>query len=821
MPSSALLTDLAELEDRVKAVIAERKPFGFDVETGYHGESREGMSLRAEANMVVSFQFTNSLNWARAVPLAFDSAPNVDNKAAAALFWQMLHATDDDGLPLGVAHGAVAELRWLSRFFLRNLHDHPLLGAAVVAARGYFPVRSCTLLESFAEGENKSHGLKAATLANFGYQMRSLADLLTVVIGRPPTEKEMNSVRFNVFDPADPEVCAYMCEDAVEALRHHLYRWPKVRNTFIYKLEMQVLPIVCEMADTGICYDWNLLRAKSAEIREFAEKLLAEVIEDFEALAGARLASGFNFNSSKQLADLLYVQCGMPVMHHTESGAPSVDAKRALPQLAAKYPEVKKYLSWKRLHDLRLKFLDIYEGKYSWAADGRAHPSLLQHGTIAGRFSCEAPNYQQSPGEYHYELRSGERFDFNFRDALVATGPGTLPWWALVLQEAGYAGPLEPDQHGYYILGFDYSQIELRVTAAEAGVTALVEAFARGEDVHKLTASLMLGIAMSQVTKAQRKDTGKRMNFATVYGQTAGGMAQQLGIPVEAAEALFTAYHAAYPQLKPYSRSVIRQARRDGYVITKFGRKVRIWEFDNPSRRVQAAGERTAGNAVIQGPATGEYVKMAMVRALRALDRAGLSDRVRLIMNVHDALEFEVRGDVTPQEVIAALAPAVVYEVKGPGVPWPPMVADWHIGRSWGSVKEITVLEDGEICLTSDLPEPEPKPAEPPLQEPAPPVLEPPARKWDAGPPRRVVIFLPASPAREQVLQLAGFLKSLPGENPVEIRMPDGSSIEAGFTCGLTPQDEGQASLAAGMPARVRWDQDAEGAARLLDGLAV
>jgi DNA polymerase I-like protein with 3'-5' exonuclease and polymerase domains len=811
-PSYDLLTDLAELRERTEAIAAEKKPFGFDVETGYLGDSREGAALHAEENFVVSIQFTNDPSWSRLVPLAFDSGPNVDNKAVAALFWALLHAVDDEALPLGVAHGAVAELRWMARWFLRNLWDHPLFGRQVREAHGYYPVRSCTMLESFSEGKNPSHGLKALTALpepeGFGYKMRELTDLQMAMLGRPPTKEEEKSVRFNVFNSADLEVIAYACEDAVYALLHHLRRWPRVHRTFIYRVEMNVLPIVCSMSDVGVAYDWNLLRAKSAEVREFADRLLAEIIEDFEALAGEKLAPNFNFNSNKQFQDLLYVKCKMPVLHLTPGGAPSVDAKNALPGLAAQYPVVKKYMGWKRLHDLRLKFTESYEAKYSWAADGRAHPALLQHGTIAGRFSCESPNYQQSPSIYHFELRDGTVFDFNFRDAIVAAGPGSRPWWDLVLEEAGCTDTAPPEELGYYFIGFDYSQIELRVMAAEAGETALLEAFAAGEDVHKRTAALMLSIMVSQVTKFDRK-VGKTRNFASIYGQGIGALADQLGISIEEAREKDQQYKAAHPHMGPYRAQVIARARRDGYVITKFGRRVTLHEIRSENKKVRAAEERTAGNAVIQGPATGEYVKVAMVRAVKALAAAGLADKVRLNMNIHDALEFEARKDVPPAVVMAVLQPAVVYAVNGPGAPWPEMVAEWHMGRSWGSVKEIEMLPDGTVRLKpedEDDPAPAAVPEYPPEDEdvvPAacvPPVPEPPA-----GPPREVIIGLQDVPTRDQVAALAQYMRSLPGQNTVQLQMPDDTRVPVGFRCGLTPVHGPRVSAILGRSTMVHY----------------
>jgi DNA polymerase I-like protein with 3'-5' exonuclease and polymerase domains len=832
-----MLTDLDEIRERTEALIREKCPVAIDTESGYHGESREGVSLHAEENFIVSVQFTNSPDWSRLIPLGFDSGPNVDNRAVAPLLWALFHAVDDEGLPLAVAHGAIAELRWLARWFLRYLWDHPLYGRQVIAARGYYPVRSCTMLESFAEGKNLHHGLKFITAlppgkGGFGYQMRELKDgadsLLGRLLGRAPTRQEGNSVRFNVFDPQDPAVVSYACEDTVYALLHHLRRWPQVRNSRIYKLEMAVLPVVCDMADTGVAYDWNLLREAAARARDFADLLLAEVVGDFEALAGEKLPPTFNFGSSQQLTDLFYAKCALPVYHWTDGGKakvpkPSIDAKKALPRLIAEVPAVAKYHAWKRLNTLLDNFLDIYENKYSWSADGRAHPTLMQHGTIGGRFACENPNVQQQPGTYHVELRDGTTFDFNFRNAVIALPPGQREWHELVLTDAGWVPSDEPDGHEWYILGFDLSQQELRVLAAEAGETALLEAFERGEDVHKLTASRMLGIALEDVTSEQRQDLGKRMNFAIGYGQTEWGMAEVTGMPVEECRAKFAAYHAAYPRLKQYTRRVQARARREGFVITKFGRRVTLHDIRSDNPKVRSAEERTAANSTIQGPATGDYVKMAMVRAVRSLKAAGLTDRVRMFLNVHDALEFYVRRDVAPATVIAVLQPAVIFPVNGPGVAWPPLVADWHVGESWGQKKEVHT-EDGRVVLGKEEKCPrcrKPAVAVPPPPSPAavsPAALAP---LPPSGPAREVIVRACAEPSRDQVRDLGLFLKTLPGQNAVELVLPGEKRFPVSFRCGLAPEHEARVSVILGSSATVRYAAGSVDAAALTSSLGL
>jgi DNA polymerase I-like protein with 3'-5' exonuclease and polymerase domains len=248
-PSYDLLPSEEKFEQLCARLISEGRPFGFDVETSYDGEPREEAQLHPEENFVCSLSLTNSLAWARGIALRHDHGENLDNRRCAVAFWGLVQTG------LGVAHGARFELRCLSRWFTEHLGDHPLLGEAVRAARGYFPVRSCTLLESYAEAANRYHGLKDITLANFGHKMLDIFDLFP-----PLTRAQQKCIRFSELDQRDSKVIHYICEDALWCLAHHLRRYPLVAGTFIYQLEMAVLPVVCDMEDEGICYDWAFMR---------------------------------------------------------------------------------------------------------------------------------------------------------------------------------------------------------------------------------------------------------------------------------------------------------------------------------------------------------------------------------------------------------------------------------------------------------------------------------------------------------------------------------------------------------------------------------
>lgn len=869
-PSYALLTSVEDLRALVGQLIAESLPVGLDIETGYDGDSRVGGSLHPEENFVVSIQFTNSLSWARCVPLRFDAGVNVDNEQAAEIFWDLVTATDAEGLPLCVAHGAKFEMRSLARWFLRYLAKHPQLGEAAIAVHGYFKPRSCTLLESYVEAKNRGHALKDITWQNFKHKQRELLELFPEGL----TKKEQDSIRFNVLDQNNAEVVAYACEDAVYTLAHHLRRYPKLKDSLIYKIEMNVLTeVVCDMEDVGIAYDWNLMREGALKGREFADKYQVEVLAGFSELAGETIT--INLGSPPQLADVLYTKCGMPVSRWTDGGKkgirkPSTDAKTALKGLSKQYPEVRRLLNWKGLRTLCNNFLEKYERDFSYAADGRAHPNLLQHGTITGRTSANGPNYQQSPKKYHYELASGEAYDFNFRDSLVSPSAAMRLWWEIMLEELGVYTPPVSDV-GWYLIGYDYSQIELRVIAGEAGETALLEAFGRGEDVHTLTASRMLGKPMEAITPEERDDVGKRMNFALGYGLTPEGLADQMGIPIEEAEDLFTQYHAAYPHIKQWSERTIAASKRNGFVTTTWGRVVPIWEYDDadklPHKRGRAMrreGERTAGNAPIQGSATGDYKKAAMVRAKRALRKAGLDDKVHLVMDVHDALYFYARLDVAPQDIIAVLQPAVVFPVTG----WPPIVADWSIGQRWGTMHKLELLDDGTVRVVKKKEQAAPVaevtgdedelPAVnrellrsarggghvlvagqqagegrvggvPPVSAEVEPVVAHVRDRNGAvvggvhaagdsgGVVRTVNISLPAMPGIEEAKRLVEFLHSLPGQNQVHLLTPEG--VVGTGQCGLTPEHEPQVSMLLGLECLVFYIGDSVDSEALTAGV--
>jgi DNA polymerase-1 len=834
-PSYDLIGSLDELREYVARVTVEctdpAKPDGRacsgDIETGYLGDSRDKASLHPEENFIAGVSFTNSLKWSRYVPVGHDVGPNLDPRGVAELLYPLFtQARSESGQPLMTFHGGKFDLRVLRRWFNEQL------GTDLDYQQ--FRLRSDTMLESYALAGSRLHGLKELTeeqeardTSGFWHKQLELAELYPDKL----TAKQRKQIRFNVLDPRDPKVVRYTCEDTVYALAHHRLRYPRLQQMlaesqakgqgFIWKLEMAVLPVVCEMEDEGIWYDFNGMREWGRKAKDFADRYMEEVREDFGALRGEALLPTFNFGSPVQLRKLLYEDCGMPCTHWTKGGKTTgpqqgTDAKVALKGLSKTYPEVASFLKWKKLTKLYRDFLVKFEDAYGYAEDGRVHASLMQHGVPAGRFACNDPNYQQSPKKYFYTLRDGDEFKFNFRDMI-----GAPPGW--------------------YQLGYDLAQAELRAVAGMAHEQKMFYAFEHNVDVHSVTASLVFAVPVEEVTPDQR-DVGKTLGLAMVYGLSEDGLADRLGISRAEAADLFAAFHAAYPKIKAFTEECIKTAYDTGYVTTWWGRQVRIWDIDSTDRRKRRDAQRTAGNAPVQGSATGDYMKIAMVRSEAALRKAGLKDKVRLVMNIHDALEWYVRNDVDFNDVIAVLEPAIIFPVPG----WPPMLAEWHAGRRWGSVRTLEKGPDSRYRFAAGAVKPEtdidlseededdvaPAPVLPALaeirsrrEEPdyagtrqaqeyenehghdaLPPAREEYESEHGHPVPRTVIVELTGRMPQEAVPELVRYCRVRTGPNTLVLVLPDGERVIMTGTCGVAPADQADLSVICG-GAVVRYDE--------------
>lgn len=673
-----IVRSIDELKTFWDRMVAENKPIGFDIETGYHGEDDDRGSLKMETNLLVGFSFTNSLNWARYVPMTHDFAENLtDHVAIAEILWNAFQSG------LLVCHNAGFELRRMARFFREMLSDHPIFGLAVREADGYFPILSDTQVEAYVAREFQEFGLKDLVLHKFGHQMTKFEELFESL-----TEKKKKAFRFNVLD-LNAKVVAYACEDALWCLGLHLETYPKVKDMLVYKVDMEVVYVICDMEDCGIRYDWFFMQEASNRAKDFTAKLNDEIqseLAEMLGMSGTKL--NVNLGSPKQLSEILFDRLGLRVNVFTTStkGAAKEDkkmstGKQALEILAKDNPIAAKIGSYKNMKRLTTSFLDKYPKDYGNSPDGMIHPSLNQSYVRTARFSSANPNQQNQPSvnlkdddgktplSYYYKLNNGDSYKLNFRDAVIA-----------------------PDD--FYILGFDLSQAEYRAAAGLANETALIEAFENDEDVHKKVAAMMFKIPMEEVTKALRSKA-KTLGFGLLFGMTASALSKRLNCSIEEAEDLFAQYFAAFPKLKRFTEKQVEFGYEHGYVVTKFGRVIPVWELQDSRRWIREGGERACYNYPVQGGATGDYVRIGMVRARKAIRKAGLQKKIKLFMNVHDALEFYVHRSLNPADVIQLLQPCVIFPVPG----WPMMKADWHLGKRWGSVKEIELLGNGDIKI--------------------------------------------------------------------------------------------------------------------------
>ncbi|KAA0873706.1 DNA polymerase I [Nitrincola tapanii] len=433
------------------------------------------------------------------------------------------------------------------------------------------------------------------------------------------------------FNQIDLEAAAaYAGEDADITLRLHqhlltkLQAEPELLKVFS-EIEMPLVPILAEIEQTGAQVDAQLLGQQSQEL----EKRLAELEAEAYELAGET----FNLSSPKQLQVLLYEKQGIPVTKKTPKGAPST-AEEVLQELALDYPLPKVILEHRGLSKLKSTYTDKLPQMIQ-PSTGRIHTSYHQAVTATGRLSSSDPNLQNIP----VRTQEGRRI----RQAFTA-----------------------PVDH--LIVAADYSQIELRIMAHLSGDAGLLRAFSAGEDIHRATAAEVFGVTLEQVSAEQRR-RAKAINFGLIYGMSAFGLARQLGVGRNEAQAYIDHYFATYPGVQHYMESTREQAHQLGYVQTLFGRRLYLPEINARNRMRQQAAERTAINAPMQGTAA-DIIKRAMVKVDQWLKHSRIS--ARMIMQVHDELVFEVKksdleafiqGVVQPMESAAELKVPLRVEV--------------------------------------------------------------------------------------------------------------------------------------------------------------
>jgi DNA polymerase-1 len=369
------------------------------------------------------------------------------------------------------------------------------------------------------------------------------------------------------------------------------------RVSSVYEtLERPLIPVLARMERRGISIDRPVLSRLSGEFAQRAGALEAEI----QALAGEPLNPG----SPKQLGDILFGKLGLPGGTKTKTGQWSTGA-RVLDELAEQgHPLPRKILDWRQVSKLKSTYTDALPG-YVNPQTHRVHTSYALAATPTGRLSSSEPNLQNIP------IRTEE--GRKIRRAFIAVD-------------------------GHKLVSADYSQIELRLLAEIAGIETLEKAFREGLDIHAMTASEMFGVPVKGMPGEIRR-RAKAINFGIIYGISAFGLANQLGIEREEAGAYIRKYFERFPGIRNYMEETKAFAKQNGYVLTLFGRKCHYPEIAHSNASIRAFNERAAINARLQGTAA-DIIRRAMVRMEPALEKAKLS--AHMLLQVHDELVFEV-----------------------------------------------------------------------------------------------------------------------------------------------------------------------------------
>ena len=392
----------------------------------------------------------------------------------------------------------------------------------------------------------------------------------------------------------------YASEDSDIALKlyHHIEPLVKKEKRLANLYTEVEGPLIYTLGDI----ERNGVLIDSEKLNQQSKKLEAKILE-LESKVQKNAGEDFNLGSPKQLQEILYGKLGLPVIKKTPKGQPST-SEAVLQELSMDFPIVKDILSYRAISKLKSTYTDKLP-KMVNPDTGRVHTSYHQAVTATGRLSSSDPNLQNIP------IRSEE--GRRIREAFIA-----------------------PDD--YKILAADYSQIELRIMAHLSKDDGLLDAFAKGQDIHKATAAEIFSSAIDDVTPNQRR-SAKAINFGLIYGMSAFGLSKQLQITRAEAQSYIEQYFDRYPKVKDYMEETKLSAKQMGYVETVFGRRLYLADIDSSNYQRRQYAERSAINAPMQGTAA-DLIKMAMTDLHQRI--IAQSFDAKIIMQVHDELVIEV-----------------------------------------------------------------------------------------------------------------------------------------------------------------------------------
>ena len=483
-----------------------------------------------------------------------------------------------------------------------------------------------TMLAHYLIDPDQRHNMDHMAESLLGYSPVPI----TALIGEKKSEqKPMRDVDLD-------QLCEYAAEDADITLQlwHKLKPMLKERGqerTF-YEIETPLMPVLAQMEYNGINLDVPALEKYSEE--------LAEKIGELETGIHTKAGMEFNLNSPKQLGEVLFdVLQLVEKPKKTKTGQYKTN-EEVLSELARDHEIVRMVLDYRGLTKLKSTYVDALP-KEVFAETGRVHTTFSQAITTTGRLSSVHPNIQNIP---------------------IRTEEGRQIRRAFIPRD------------GFTLLACDYSQIELRIMAELSGDTGLREAFIHGEDIHTATASRVFGVEKDDVTRKMRSKA-KMVNFGIIYGISAFGLSQRLGIPRKEAQEIIEQYRANYPGVQDYLDTTIEFAQKHEYVETITGRRRYIRDINARNQMVRSGAERNAINAPIQGTAA-DMIKIAMVSIQKLLDDR--KAKTKLLLQVHDELVFDLAADEAGE-----LIPLIEEKMKS-AIPMEiPILVESGTGANW------------------------------------------------------------------------------------------------------------------------------------------
>ncbi|MCB1210382.1 MAG: DNA polymerase I, partial [Verrucomicrobiales bacterium] len=441
----------------------------------------------------------------------------------------------------------------------------------------------------------------------------------------------------DVAAAAPEKIKDYAAEDAdvtwqlSKAFRHLLPE--RGQDRVFQEIESPLLPVLTRMENYGVTIDVQVLREYGIEL----DRRAVDLQQSIQAAAG----TSFNLNSPKQLGEILFERLKLMEKPKKTATGQYQTNEQVLQSLTGTHPIIEDILNYREVTKLKSTYVDALPQAVS-SVTGRVHTSLHQLMTATGRIASSNPNLQNIP----IRSESGREI----RKAFV------------------------PGEPGWVMMSADYSQIELRVMAALSGDAAMIEAFENGHDIHQATAARVYGVALDGVTSEMRR-TAKMVNFGIIYGISAFGLAQRLGIPRQEAAKIIDAYFAQFSGIRGYIDQVLEEGRQKGYVETMTGRRRYVRDLTSANATVRGAAERIAMNTPIQGTAA-DMIKLAMIRVDEELRQGDL--RTRMLLQVHDELLFEV-----PQEEVATARLLIIEAMRNALPLRVPVEVEVGTGANW------------------------------------------------------------------------------------------------------------------------------------------